>query len=95
MLMDVNEPIYLNLETVALLREAVEDAWFYVQPQRRPDLTRSALAERVLKAAAKGERDPERLRRAALGGLATLRNIDAESRWQTGCIPSPKAVSST
>jgi len=57
---------YFDLSTVALLREALEDAWACVRPQDRERIARSLLAERILKAAAQGERDRERLIDAAL-----------------------------
>jgi hypothetical protein len=64
--MDANEAAYFDLKTVALLREAVEDAWVRLRPEQRETTSRSLLAERILKAAAKGERDPQRLLDAAL-----------------------------
>ena len=57
---------YFDLETVALLREALEDAWARVSLRDRRTVARSLLGERILKVAAKGERDLERLIRAAL-----------------------------
>jgi hypothetical protein len=64
--MDANESAYFDLKTVALLRETVEDAWACLRPEQRETMSRSLLAERILKAAARGERDPERLLDAAL-----------------------------
>ena len=64
--MDANESAYFDLKTVALLKEAVEDAWVCLRPEQRETMSRSLLAERILKAAAQGERDPERLLDAAL-----------------------------
>jgi hypothetical protein len=57
---------YFDLSTVAFLREALEDAWARVRPQDHERITRSLLAERILKAAAQGERNRERLIDAAL-----------------------------
>ena len=57
-------------ETVALLRAVLDQAWTALLPHQREETSRTLLAERILKAAAKGERDPVRLRASALIGLA-------------------------
>jgi hypothetical protein len=67
--MDGNEPAYYDLETVALLRETLDDAWDCLRPQQQAKMLKTTLAERILKAAAQGERDRERLRDAALMDL--------------------------
>jgi len=64
--MDIKEPTYFDLETVRMLKETLERAWASLQPDQRLTMTRSLLAERILKAAADGERDRERLFDAAL-----------------------------
>jgi hypothetical protein len=53
-------------ETVALLRETLDDAWASLRPEQQATMQKTALAERMLKSAARGERDPDRLRDAAL-----------------------------
>ena len=53
-------------ETVSLLRKTLDDAWARLRPEQRATMSRTLLAERILKSAAKGERNPERLRNAAL-----------------------------
>ena len=68
--MDSNEPAYFDLDTVLLLRETLEDAWAYLPAQQRATMSKTLLAERILRAAAGGERDPERLRDAALMAVA-------------------------
>jgi hypothetical protein len=68
--MDGHQPAYFDLKTVALLRETVEDAWISIRPEQRASVSRSLLAERILNAAAQGERDRARLLDAALGGFA-------------------------
>lgn len=68
--MDAKEPVYFDLDTVALLRETLEDAWACLPPERRATTSRTRLAEGILTSAAKGERDPERLRDAALTAVA-------------------------
>ncbi len=64
--MDGKAPVYFDPETVTLLRETLDDAWNCLQPQRQATMLKSTLAERILKSAAQGERDRERLRDAAL-----------------------------
>jgi hypothetical protein len=66
LIMDVRRPAHFDLETVSILRETLENAWASLQPDQRLTMTRSLLAERILKAAADGERDRERLFDAAL-----------------------------
>lgn len=53
---------YFDSETVALLRTALERAWTSLPLSEQARTNRSELAERILKAAARGERDPEQLR---------------------------------
>jgi hypothetical protein len=60
------QPVYFDLETVALLRQTLDDAWDSIRPAQQAGLLKTTLAKRILKSAAEGERDPERLREAAL-----------------------------
>jgi hypothetical protein len=60
------EPVHFDIETILLLREALVDAWASLRPAEQAATTRSQLAERILKSAAQGERDPERLIEVAL-----------------------------
>ena len=62
--------LYLDPETVALLREALDDAWACLPPEQQATKQKSALAVRILKSAARGERNRNRLRDAALVDLA-------------------------
>jgi hypothetical protein len=55
-----------DTETVSLLRETLEDAWASLRPEQRAITSQSILAEGILKLAAEGERNPKRLRDAAL-----------------------------
>jgi hypothetical protein len=64
--MDTKETVYFDLDTVLLLRETLEDAWACLRPEQRAAMSKTLLGERILKAAAAGERDPERLIDAAL-----------------------------
>jgi hypothetical protein len=68
--MNTNQPVHFDIDTVLLLRETLEDAWAYVPPQQRATMSKTLLAERILKSAAEGERDPERLVNAALMAVA-------------------------
>ena len=53
-------------ETVEILKRSLDDAWSQLTPDQRAQMSRSAMAERILKAAANGERDPIRLRTVAM-----------------------------
>ena len=64
--MDGKEPAYFDLETIALLREVLEDAWAALRPEQRATMLKTTLAERILASAALDERDRERLLDAAL-----------------------------
>jgi hypothetical protein len=57
-------------ETISLLRKTLDDAWERLGPEQKAMMSRTLLAERILKSAARGERNPERLRDAALTALA-------------------------
>jgi hypothetical protein len=68
--MQADQPAYFDLKTVLFLRETLEDAWACLRPEQRATIAKSVLAERILKTAAKGERDHEKLVEAALTALA-------------------------
>jgi hypothetical protein len=53
--------MYFDRETVALLRTTLDRAWNSPPPSEQVRTSRSVLAERILRAAAQGERDPDRL----------------------------------
>jgi len=61
-----DKPAYFDLETIALMRETLEDAWASLRPEQRAATVKTTLAERILKSAAQGERDRDRLLDAAL-----------------------------
>jgi hypothetical protein len=63
-------PVYVDPETVTVLREILDEAWSRLPPERQATMQKTALAERILKSAARGERDRDRLRDAALTDLA-------------------------
>jgi hypothetical protein len=54
-------------KTVAMLRGVLADAWSRL-PEGQTNVTRSMLAERILKAAKAGERNPAKLRAHAIAG---------------------------
>ena len=64
--MAINEPVPLNLKTVRILKEVLEDAWYSLSPEQQAMMSKMVLAERILRSAAKGERSRERLLAAAL-----------------------------
>ncbi|HET8964576.1 MAG TPA: hypothetical protein VFN20_00075 [Candidatus Acidoferrum sp.] len=61
-----NKAVYFDPETVTLLRETLDDAWARLSPELQATMQKTVLAERILKCAARGERDRKRLRAAAL-----------------------------
>jgi hypothetical protein len=75
--MDTKKPAYFDLETVALLRDALDDAWACLRPQERATTSRTQLAEGILALAAQGERNPDRLIDAALMAVGNRRETDA------------------
>ena len=58
-------------ETIELLRSVLDDAWESLRPEERACTSKTAIAGRVLDVAAAGERDPLRLREAAVGNAVT------------------------
>ena len=64
------QPVYFDPETVTILREILDDAWACLRPEQQATMLKTTLAERILKSAAQGERDRERLRDVALSDLA-------------------------
>jgi hypothetical protein len=61
-----HEPIPLDLKTVGTLKEVLDDAWYSLSAEQQVMMSKTVLAERILRLAAKGERDRERLLAAAL-----------------------------
>jgi hypothetical protein len=64
------KPAHFDLDTVALMRETLDEAWARLHLQQRATMQKTALAVRILETAAQGERDPQRLLDAALSDLA-------------------------
>ena len=63
--MEDTRVVFFDPETIAMLRGVLDDAWSCL-PAGQTNVTRSLLAERILKAAKNGERDPVRLRTRAI-----------------------------
>ena len=59
-----------DIETLTILRTVLDEAWELLSPEQQTQTTKSLVATRLLEAAAAGERDPCRLRDAALNGVA-------------------------
>jgi hypothetical protein len=61
---------HFDAQTIALLKVAPDEAWDHLPPKLQATMLKTTLAERILKTAAEGERNRERLREAALRDLA-------------------------
>ena len=57
-------------QTVATMKMALDEAWDRLPPKLQATMLKTTLAERILKSAAAGERNHERLREAALRDIA-------------------------
>ena len=58
--------VHFNGETIALMKEALDEAWDRLPPKMQATMLKTTLAERILKSAAQGERNRESLLHAAL-----------------------------
>jgi hypothetical protein len=63
--MMTNKGAFFDAATIALLRGVLEEAWAHLPPGQTT-VSQSLLAERILKAARGGERDPANLRARAI-----------------------------
>jgi hypothetical protein len=63
-------PTHFDAETIALLKVALDEAWDCLPRKLQATMLKTTLAERILKTAAEGERNRQRLREAALRDLA-------------------------
>jgi hypothetical protein len=57
---------YYDPETLILLRKALDEAWAALPDGSKSETPKSEMAQRILKQAADGVRDPVRLRGSAL-----------------------------
>jgi hypothetical protein len=69
--MKATESFCYDPKTLQFLRKVLDDSWAALPPERRAVTPKSELALRILRRAAAGERDPVRLRAAAVVGIAT------------------------
>ena len=69
------EAVYFDPETVILLRETLDDAWACLSPELQATMQKTALAERILKSAARGERDQKRLLACCCAGPCRLSGL--------------------
>jgi hypothetical protein len=60
-----NKNTFFDAATITFLREVLDDAWARLPPDQTA-VSQSLLAERILKAAKAGERDPTKLRARAI-----------------------------
>jgi hypothetical protein len=61
-------------ETLTILRTVLDEAWEILPDGSKSEAVRSDMAQRILKQAADGERDPVRLRASALTGIGKPAN---------------------
>jgi hypothetical protein len=61
---------HFDSQTITLMKVALDEAWNHLPPKLQATMLKTTLAERILKSAADGERNRERLREAALRDLA-------------------------
>jgi hypothetical protein len=57
--------VYSNDE-IALMKSVLDEAWETLPVEKRASVSLLDLAQNILRAAAKGERDPDRLKASAL-----------------------------
>jgi hypothetical protein len=70
--MSSERTVFFDPTTLAMLRNVLDDAWSRL-PAGQTEVTRSLLAQRILRAAKAGELDPARLRARAIATLVDLR----------------------
>ena len=69
----MKEGAHFDPETIEMMKTVLDDAWAALSPSQQRALPKARLAERILAAAANGERDPVRLlARALIAPVDTL-----------------------
>jgi hypothetical protein len=63
-------------EILNMMRDALDEAWALLSDEHKAVTSKSDMAQRILGCASEGERDPARLRAAALIGTGIDRRID-------------------
>jgi hypothetical protein len=72
--------ISFDPETIQTLKLALDEAWAALPADAKTFTTKSVLAQRILKLAAQGERDPVRLRARAILRVAEAPSAPVEGR---------------
>jgi hypothetical protein len=75
-----NPGVFFEPEVIGMMSEAFEAACKALHDAGEPQIVREAIARRIIAAASIGERDPVRLRTAALVG-AKPHGISVRSAW--------------
>jgi hypothetical protein len=68
------QPGAFGPEAIATMSDALDAACKYLGNTSQPDVVREIMARRIIGAARLGERDPARLRAAALSGVTGRRD---------------------
>ena len=69
----MKEGAHFDPETIEMMKAVLDDVWAALSPSQQRVLPKAHLAERILAAAANGERDPVRLlARALIAPVDTL-----------------------
>jgi hypothetical protein len=63
-----------DAETVRVMNEAFDQICQHLQDTGQPEIVREVIAEKIVAAAKRGERDPVRLRDIVLGSLGLQRS---------------------
>lgn len=77
--MTINQGGSYDPETLTLLNTILDDAWASLLPDQQANLSysKTILAERILRLARQGERDPIRLRACALMGVVASTRVES------------------
>jgi hypothetical protein len=66
--MPIRPGVFFEPEVIGLMSEALEAAWKLLPDASQHEMVREVMARRIIAVASIGERDPVRLRAAALAG---------------------------
>jgi hypothetical protein len=76
----LNPGVFFEPEVISLMSEALEAACKVLRDAGQPTVVREVIAGRIIAAASVGERDPVRLRAAALAGHHAARRYEYSAR---------------
>ena len=68
--MNLGDGTFFDPKTVDLMKTTLDNAWSSLSAEQQTKIDRTSLAERILRAAAQGEREPVWLRAHALISIA-------------------------